>query len=732
MAKRSTVWPWPRYDTRMKSRPKYFVIVIGLLCAGVFVRFWYVASTRETGRETLERQWHAATLGWLGLKYRALDELRPDEQADYWLRQLPRVVARNPNSAQVHMGAALILNQPAHNHYLNYLSRDKKGRRQYDSMANQRDSKDFELRCTNLCLEYAKRATELEPDQPVWWRLRVGLHLATADRPRNEDWQAVVAQARKHDPDNALYDFLLAGRLLDQGSDWVLENVTHVFKIVDEERFQEGLDYIEKANSLPLRGFERAARPAIESVLKPLDLHAMVRDNITSSCHLLDDDQIYALASSIARYHYQQSRSYREQGQSQNAIDSMRKAVACCRRRVSSDETNFHVGLAESRAAYYANELVALPQDDSEFALLDLDAIEKSVREGRTHYELTMAMHHEARAYARGFDMYEKIYQPTLANHVTTLVCPRLSVVLMMLALLALLVLRIAGGRKMPRRPGLGIWRPALVWSLCFGGSFAVFGLAPAGVIGETAQAWAALILATVGVFCFLVLFTRKMFKLVRKGFGGEPLSRQQRLQIVARLALWSLVVIVPVALMVPFWLLANWTGLKYQFTELSRPIHMSPIALKPPLAYGEAYGPPVEATVDGAAMQWLLYQGPYIAAMLAIVVLLIWQIIRMWSERNDEEARGWRKGLAHLARSMSRSMLAVAALLIVVYLLAAPIAIDRFEKIRRELSLIRFRPQEQLDKELAIVARIKADAEAMQAIKEKVESEFPSVLLNR
>jgi hypothetical protein len=67
-------------------------------------------------------------------------------------------------------------------------------------------------------LELAARATELEPDEPRWWRIRTILEAwvdSAWDRP--EMLVDVVRRAGVHDPDNGLYDYLLS-RLEESGA----------------------------------------------------------------------------------------------------------------------------------------------------------------------------------------------------------------------------------------------------------------------------------------------------------------------------------------------------------------------------------------------------------------------------------------------------------------------------------------------------------------------------------
>ena len=76
------------------------------------VRLAWVASHTETGWETIRLGWHAAALGLLGMQRVPVGNLEPTDQADFWLAETERILAADPENAEIAMGAAWVLDLP--------------------------------------------------------------------------------------------------------------------------------------------------------------------------------------------------------------------------------------------------------------------------------------------------------------------------------------------------------------------------------------------------------------------------------------------------------------------------------------------------------------------------------------------------------------------------------------------------------------------------------------------
>ncbi len=191
-----------------------------LLIACLIIRLLWHAAQLETGFQSLYSHWRDATLGWVEGSYEPISSRQPSEQAEYWLREIDKVSELHPNDAQLTMGAAIVLDSPAGGYLLRFVKRpitsptvgiipewDKEGIKRAEDL--------FESRCKNRCLELAAMAARADPMNVERWRLYALLLQRCSpevyeDTPRSADWLKILDECARHDPDNALYDYLAA------------------------------------------------------------------------------------------------------------------------------------------------------------------------------------------------------------------------------------------------------------------------------------------------------------------------------------------------------------------------------------------------------------------------------------------------------------------------------------------------------------------------------------------
>ncbi len=160
-----------------------------------------------------------ATLGTLW-DWRTPTEMTPSDQLEFWSWEVDRILAEHPGDAELHAAAAMMFHEPA----IHFLS-DLVAKAADDSSvapllwsssvfdALTRSRTRFEREGGARAVALMESATDLEPDNPAWWRLRAALLRQSllskqGTIPRIESWRNVLAEARQHDPDNGLYDLL--------------------------------------------------------------------------------------------------------------------------------------------------------------------------------------------------------------------------------------------------------------------------------------------------------------------------------------------------------------------------------------------------------------------------------------------------------------------------------------------------------------------------------------------
>jgi hypothetical protein len=208
---------------RLKQAP---TAIVAFAALAITARFIYEISQIEAGWSTAVARWHTATFRRLTSASEFVSLREPPEQADYWLAEVDRIVSGPGDAARLAMGAASILDAPAQGYVATRLGPAVfPGLQKLAFAGIERAEAVFESRCRAKCLELAKRATDLQPANVNWWRMRAMLTFGLAidgtreQVPRTGEWQTVLAEAASHDPDNALYDYLAAIHLWRASSD---------------------------------------------------------------------------------------------------------------------------------------------------------------------------------------------------------------------------------------------------------------------------------------------------------------------------------------------------------------------------------------------------------------------------------------------------------------------------------------------------------------------------------
>ena len=245
-------------------KSRVFTVVFFLLLLILGGRLLWVASETETGWSLLRSQWWDATVGLLAGRNVSISQQEPSVQAAFWLRETQRITAEEPQSAERAMGAALVLDSPAIGFMYRYLTMPEflrsldlpKAAAGFD-IGPQVDQKrldsalvGFEAACGPQCLAMATRATELEPGEVSWWQLRALLQIAnlvySKEQPRTPDWLRAVDQCGNHDPDNAIYDYIIASRLWDDSIAYGFSGNETKLEVKDQQRFEDGLWHFER------------------------------------------------------------------------------------------------------------------------------------------------------------------------------------------------------------------------------------------------------------------------------------------------------------------------------------------------------------------------------------------------------------------------------------------------------------------------------------------------------
>ena len=208
--------------TRSFRAPFFKTVCVGGLFI-VAIGFCRVYVSARSGSEEFASSLRALDLETIGriVDRRTPAEASPDAQLDFWREETDRILEEHADDPELHAAAALLLHEPT-SLYFSDLARElaEQNPKHWD-LATQ-----FFERARNLRLRFdtegsqranqlVRRATELDPDDVRWWRLRAVLlwpgPLANSDSmPFDSDGERILNEAMKRDPDNALYAVLLA------------------------------------------------------------------------------------------------------------------------------------------------------------------------------------------------------------------------------------------------------------------------------------------------------------------------------------------------------------------------------------------------------------------------------------------------------------------------------------------------------------------------------------------
>jgi hypothetical protein len=243
---------------RLRSISRSHRVGAGSILFGVLATYYGLAIVSSpTGPAIAAHSWTVATRGLVGLKTPTVEEMEPVDQARFWLGKIKSLDSQDP---EVLCGAAWILSEPNPRHIHRKLKRPSFPFDQtsaglvppviFDEEAIRRAEKEFETLCQGTRLDLVVRATSLQPENQEVWRARARLLsrsgiFAGNESSRSDHWFAALSEGARHDPENSLYDLMVAVQRFRQGArlDFAQEHVE--LQIHDDAKFQDGLRHLE-------------------------------------------------------------------------------------------------------------------------------------------------------------------------------------------------------------------------------------------------------------------------------------------------------------------------------------------------------------------------------------------------------------------------------------------------------------------------------------------------------
>lgn len=246
-------------ERRVPRPAAWSVIVLLFLLVIGFGRLYWSARSGSEEFATSIRMLAGATVGAV-IDLRTPAESHPNVQLEFWQSEIDRILDAHPADAELHAAAAVMLAEPS-SLYSSQLIREVAAGADSDRWSVSSNFLErlhearsrFDKKGAKRSTELMRRATELDPDDPRWWRLRAVLlwpsRLSSRDRqPLDPSWEQVLNVAKQHDPGNALYSLLQAHWAIEQAVDF---DEDMDFVIEDLDAWRQAIEHVRQSVASP-------------------------------------------------------------------------------------------------------------------------------------------------------------------------------------------------------------------------------------------------------------------------------------------------------------------------------------------------------------------------------------------------------------------------------------------------------------------------------------------------
>jgi len=688
-----------------------------LLLLVMGVRLLWVASRTETGLQTLGQQWRDGPLGWVLGSYEPIHKREPLQQAEFWLPEVDRVLRAHPDDSRLVMGAALTLDNASTGFLSKYLKKIETlpGFGSFPDLDEEgitRAEDAFENQCRKRCLELAAKATELDPANPEWWRLRALLlwrncpYSSYDEAPRDPNWSDILEQCERHDPGNALYDYLATYFRWEVSVEADIIGGRERLMVSDDVRFQRGIDCFSNGQARPYFEIGDAGFSATAEFLQH------TRASLFAHLDIVNSRSIHWRRSLLLRSIWRRQDLRAEEralaGDVEAALALERQNLLLISQFTNASESQAYdqvamairgttVEMMNTLAQKHKNALTASEIQEivglHENAMLEQKVIEQASRELAKGKNQPRVGFHFAAGGA------------TLAPWIIVIVAPALVVLLLLVGLGANMLSRVAADDTLPVVGPLG-QTVALLAAIAV--TIVAFGLAPAEIISREVQAW---------FFTVLLILT----PIALASWIGWQWLRRRAFRFSLR------------AMLISVSLLCVLLG----FVSFTRPDAESfdglPFDLSIPVRDwegldGNSFGnaiPPDKRWL-WAMLQWPAYHGHYLTVAVWAGFVMALYSLKVRTTRRQTAATAWnlRERLGGLFRSLGKPALVLSALALMTYLALAPTIVTHVEQEFQQKIAFARNPDSHWTKVENAVRKVRSNKQLMTKLQQAVQAE--------
>lgn len=682
-----------------------------LLVIGLAVRLFWRASQMETGLETLSTNWRDATIGWAVGDYQPIASREPQEQAEYWLAEVDRVLEAHPDDAQLMMGAAIVLDSPGRGFVVRYVKRLQVLAAagtfpEFDDEGIKRAEDAFEDRCRHRCLELAAAAARSAPGDLLLWRLVALLQerrsMRSPSAPRHSDWLDALEECARHDPDNALYDYMAASYYWRAAAKVDYSASERSLVIKDGDKFQLGTARFERGQTKPQFVVGDAGITAVTAFL----LHT--RTPLTDQEQIVNSRDIPVRQSALLHDLWQ----WQDLRAKQQAAGNLAAALRLSRQNLRLIAQYQTAGTSTAHNAIAAWHKAATAAQIREFANAAQGEQGDSQRQqAAVRYEAAIVDREILRCAEQNLASNNppSTGVSSAAGFVASLllsIAPPLVVLLLLFGLLAAILSRRWADDETPRVGPIG---QAATSALAIVVTAVLFGLAPAEIVSRPAQSWfftVALLAMPIVLACWIAWHWLR-----RRAF---------QFSIRAMLMLTFLVAVF-------FSLAAVFRPREGAFSSVPFSLSMpTPNYQRVDVSF---YVPTIAASYGHwpcAFFVWTAYRGPYLTLVLWAGLLAAVHRGKLRRARSEPSRPlpDPRQRLGEFLRSLGRPALKVAAMLLVMYLLLAPSVLEQAEQEFQTKMAFARDPQAYWATVEAAAQEVRSDAATMSQLKAAAKAE--------
>jgi hypothetical protein len=653
----------------MRKRSRVVTVIVALGTLVLVGRFAWVLCRSETGWGTVFRHCRDAALSPLVGDYLPLAFREPDEQADFWLAEVDRLAAEDPENAELAMAAAWFLDSPARDFWFRHseitepwLASEGFPPIRPRQEAIEAAEKRHEAKCGAKCLAMAARATELAPDDPKAWQSRALLLQDARSEPRDTAWLEVLDQCARHDPDNALYDYLAAERLWSGTLDCDFSGPKPKWWIKDARSAAAAEERFDRGRKKPL-AVDEGILPVLAAFLRR---SAVPRIDHERAFHAICfHPRISLLVADLVRTQWRLAQVRQDASDFAGALRHLRQAdrlleeVASTRGNVAGEGVVYQLRvmsaeqwqtLVESHPGLLSPDESAKVKERQQAAVAAQETLRKTA--AVVNPRLRPLDPVEVAAFAMSGSLLPAV------------------VALLAAALVTAAIAQVLGAPQPGRRP-LGVLGHVLAWVVGYGVGFAVLGLAPAELVLPLVQGWA--LAGAIGLGCVVAAIV------IVDALAGLTLGK--RIPYMARVLCGVLL------------------GAAASYAVLSllgvrwKEIGESPLAsIRIPARGLQGVDPQVMGYVTKeflgdwywAWLQWFAYRGAYLSAIFPLALVAAWQWLRSggWKDRAGVLDPGSRRARWRTTfRSVRNSAVTAAVVFLVLYVAVVPTYLGAAER---------------------------------------------------